>query len=188
MDKMDAQPAVDLTDRMLTDAVIQSGSEDAFRELYRRHTPRLLGFVSRFLARTDAEAEDVVQETWLRACQALDRFRWDSVFSTWLLGIGANVARDHMRKNARSAEISMENLPDPPGPVDVPENRIDLERSIELLPDGYRTVLILHDVEGMKHEDIANVLDISIGTTKSQLSRARHALRVLLAEAKRGGL
>ncbi len=184
---MDAQPAVDITDRVLTDAVIQSGSEEAFRELYCRHTPRLLGFISRFLARTDAEAEDVVQETWLRACKALDRFRWDSVFSTWLLGIGANVARDHIRRHARSNEISMENLPDPPGRVDIPEDRIDLERSIELLPDGYRTVLVLHDVEGMKHTDIAEVLDISIGTAKSQLSRARQALRGLLTQSKRGG-
>jgi RNA polymerase sigma-70 factor (ECF subfamily) len=136
------------------------------------------------MGRTEAEAEDAVQETWIRVCQALDRFRWESTFSTWLLGIGLNVARDHIRRNARSIELDMENLPDPPGPVDVPEDRIDLERSISLLPDGYRTVLVLHDVEGMKHEDVADKLGITVGTSKSQLSKARQALRVLLAESR----
>jgi len=186
MNEMDAQPNVDITDRELADAVLELGSEMAFRELYRRHTPRLLGFVSRILARSDAEAEDVTQETWLRACQALERFRWDSVFSTWLLGIGLNVARDHMRRHARSNELPMEHLPDSPGRLDKPEDRIDLERSIELLPDGYRTVLVLHDVEGMKHKDIAEKLDITIGTAKSQLSRARQTLRAVLSQSRRG--
>lgn len=187
MEEMEAQRAMDIADRVLAEAVLQSGSEKAFRELYRRHTPRLLGFVARILSRTDAEAEDVVQETWLRACQGLERFRWDSIFSTWLLGVGLNVARDHMRRSARSNEITVENLPDPPGRVDIPEDRVDLERAIGLLPDGYRVVLVLHDVEGMTHKEIAEKLDVSIGTTKSQLSRARQLLRGLLSQSKRGG-
>ncbi len=186
MDEMEAQLPIEFSDRELTEAVQQAGDEDAFRLLYRRHTPRLLGFVMRILGRTEAEAEDVVQDTWIRVSQSLDRFRWESAFSTWLLGIGLNVARDYMRRNARSIELDMENLPDPPGPIDVPEDRIDLERSIELLPDGYRTVLVLHDVEGMKHEDVAGQLGITVGTSKSQLSKARQALRTLLAESRRG--
>jgi RNA polymerase sigma factor (sigma-70 family) len=187
MNEMEAEPVTVVTDRQLAEAVLHSREERAFRELYRRHTPRLLGFVGRVLGRSDAEAEDVAQETWLRACQSLGRFRWDSGFSTWLLGIGLNVARDAMRKNARSRELDLDDFPDPPGPMSISDDRIDLERAIAMLPDGYRVVLVLHDVEGMRHEEIAERLAITIGTSKSQLSRARGALRHLLCRAKRGG-
>jgi RNA polymerase sigma-70 factor (ECF subfamily) len=187
MDEMESQPVPDTSDRQLAEAVLHYGEEQAFRELYRGHTPRLLGFVARILGRSDAEAEDVVQETWLRACQALGRFRWESGFSTWLVGVGFNVARDHVRRNARSRELDLEDFPDPPGPMSFPDDRIDLERSIAMLPDGYRVVLVLHDVEGMRHEDIAEQLGITVGTSKSQLSRARGALRHLLCRTKRGG-
>ena len=183
---METHPAAQLTDRELADAVLHYGEERAFRELYRRHTPRLLGFVGRVLGRPEAEAEDAVQETWLRVCRTLDRFRWESGFSTWLLGIGLNVARDEIRRSARSREIEMEDFPDPPAQASLDDDRIDLERSIKLLPDGYRVVLVLHDVEGMKHEEIAQKLDITAGTSKSQLSKARRALRGLLVRS--GGL
>jgi RNA polymerase sigma factor (sigma-70 family) len=186
MDKMETEPVTAVPDRQLAEAVLHYGEERAFRELYRRHTPRLLGFIGRLLGRSDAEAEDVAQETWLRACHALGRFRWDSGFSTWLLGIGLNVARDAMRRSARSPELSLDDFPDPPGPMSFTDDRIDLERSIAMLPDGYRVVLVLHDVEGMKHEEIAGRLGITVGTSKSQLSRARGALRHLLCRTKRG--
>lgn len=184
---METEPVTAATDRRLAEAVLHYGEERAFRELYRRHTPRLLGFVGRILGRSEAEAEDVVQEAWLRACQGLGRFRWDSAFSTWLLGIGLNVARDFLRRSARSPDLSLEDFPDPPGPMSFDDERIDLERSIAMLPDGYRMVLVLHDVEGMRHEEIAERLGITAGTSKSQLSRARGALRHLLCRAKRGG-
>jgi RNA polymerase sigma factor (sigma-70 family) len=180
MDEMETHPAAQLTDRELADAILYYSEERAFRELYRRHTPRLLGFVGRLLGRSDAEAEDAIQETWLRVCRSLDRFRWESNFSTWLLGIGLNVVRDEIRRGARSIEIGMEDFPDPPAQASFNDERIDLERSIEILPDGYRMVLVLHDVEGMKHEEIAQRLDITVGTSKSQLSKARRALRGLL--------
>ncbi|UCG53261.1 MAG: sigma-70 family RNA polymerase sigma factor [Candidatus Latescibacterota bacterium] len=184
MDEMEAQPVIESSDRDLAEAVLQYGDETAFRELYRRHTPRLLGFVSRLLGRTEAEAEDVVQDTWIRVCQALDRFRWESVFSTWLLGIGLNVVRDHIRRDARTNFLDIEEVPEPPGPMQLPEDRIDLDRSIGLLPDGYRVVLVLHDVEGMKHSEIAEKLGVSTGTTKSQLFKARNMLRALLSHSK----
>jgi RNA polymerase sigma factor (sigma-70 family) len=180
MDEMETHPAAQLTDRELADAILYYSEERAFRELYRRHTPRLLGFVGRLLGRSDAEAEDAIQEIWLRVCRSLDRFRWESNFSTWLLGIGLNVVRDEIRRGARSIEIGMEDFPDPPAQASFNDERIDLERSIEILPDGYRMVLVLHDVEGMKHEEIAQRLDITVGTSKSQLSKARRALRGLL--------
>jgi RNA polymerase sigma-70 factor (ECF subfamily) len=183
MSDMEAQRAhdpVNVTDRELADAVIDTGDEVAFRQLYRRHTPRLLGFVQRLLGPNDAEAEDAVQETWIRACQSLARFRWDSSFSTWLGGIGLNVVRDRIRKQARSRIVDFEQLPERPVAPASTEDRIDLERAIALLPDGYRIVLVLHDVEGMKHREIAERLGISDGTSKSQLSNARRMLREIL--------
>lgn len=184
MDEMEAQPAIENSDRDLAEAVLRYGEEAAFRELYRRHTPRLLGFVGRLLGGTDAEAEDVAQETWIRACRALGRFRWESSFSTWLMGIGLNIVRDSLRRSARVSLLDIDDIPDPPGPMWIPEDRIDLERSIALLPDGYRMVLVLHDVEGMKHREIAEKLDLSEGTTKSQLFNARKMLRALLSKSR----
>jgi RNA polymerase sigma-70 factor (ECF subfamily) len=181
LNEMEHQPAFVDTDRDLADAVLNEGSEIAFRELYRRHTPRLLGFVTRLLARSDAEAEDIVQETWIRACGGLEGFRWNSAFSTWLLGIGLNIVRDTFRRNKRPQPLELDAakpLPASPGHHD---ERIDLERGIHMLPDRYRVVLVLHDVEGMKHTEIARRLDMPEGTSKSHLSAARKQLRAMLS-------
>lgn len=179
------QRATTDSDRDLAEAVLRDGDERAFRDLYRRHTPRLLAFVARLLGGTESDAEDAVQDTWIRACQGLERFRWDAAFSTWLLGIGFNVVRDHLRKSGRSKETIMAEFPDPPGPApaDARDARIDLERAIATLPDDFRLVLVLHDVEGMKHEEISERLKIPVGTTKSQLFRARRMLRATLTQS-----
>jgi RNA polymerase sigma factor (sigma-70 family) len=179
---MRAQPASIETDRDLVEAFLELGDEQAFRELFRRHTPRLLGFVSRLLAGAEPEEEDVVQETWIRAFERLGQFQWRSTFSTWLLGIGFNVARDNLRRSSRQRKVPMETIPDPTGPRPAHEARIDLECAIRMLPDEYRLVLVLHDVEGMKHHEIAELLDIPVGTTKSQLFRARRMIREWLSE------
>lgn len=171
------------SDRDLAGAVLRCGDERAFREMHRRHTPRLLGFVSRLLGGLEVEAEDVVQETWMRACGNLERFRWESEFSTWLLGIGLNVVRQHLRRNGQPRSVQMDSLPDPPAPTELHEGRMDLERCIQSLPDGYRMVLVLHDVEEMKHREIAERLGISVGTSKSQLSSARKMLRAMLSRS-----
>lgn len=179
---MRAQPAIFGTDRDLVAAILEFGDEQAFRELYRRHTPRLLGFVSRLLAGAEAEDEDVVQETWIRACRRLERFEWRSTFSTWLLGIGLNVVRDNLRRIDRTRTTPIDGSTNPPvypGPHEV---RIDLERAIRMLPDDHRIVLVLHDVEGMKHHEIADRLEIPVGTTKSRLFRSRKMLREWLSE------
>jgi len=181
MDEMRGQQIDGASDRDLARVVLHHGDERAFREIYRRHTPCLLGFVSRLLGGREAEAEDVVQETWIRACDGLERFRWESAFSTWLLGIGLNVALQQMRRDARSGSVRMEEALDPPAPASTHEDRIDLERAVESLPGGYRTVLLLHDVEGMSHSEIAERLGISVGTSKSQLSNARRLLRTVLS-------
>jgi RNA polymerase sigma-70 factor (ECF subfamily) len=179
---MRAQPATIDTDRDLIGAVLELGDEGAFRELYRRHTPRLLGFVSRLLAGADPENEDVVQETWIRACERLEQFQWRSTFTTWLLGIGLNVVRDNLRRRRRLRTVPMEGFIEPPEPHLPHEERIDLERAIRTLPDDYRLVLVMHDVEGMRHHEIAERLEIAVGTTKSRLFRARKMIREWLSE------
>lgn len=169
----------DPSDRDLSDRVVRHGDEVAFRTLYRRHTPALYPFVLRLVGGTEEQAEDVIQDTWMRAVRALGRFRWESSFRTWLMGIGLNRARELHRRPTRVVP-SGERLPDvavaPPSTAE----RLDLERAIACLPEGYRTVLLLHDVEGFTHPEISERLDIAIGTSRSQLHHARRTLRQLL--------
>lgn len=178
------------TDAELVAAVRLEGDERAFRELYRRHTPRLYQLVLRLVGGNEQDAEDVVQETWTRATSALDRFRWDSSFPTWLTGIGINRAKDLLRHRSRrpgdldagDPEIALAQLREKRQTI---TERIDLDRAIGLLPEGYRTVFVLHDVEGYGHAEIGEQLGISEGTSKSQLFHARRALRALLEPAGR---
>ncbi len=167
-------------DRKWAEALIRSGDEHAFRELYRRHTPRLHQFVLRMLGGAETEAEDVVQETWVRAVRQLQGFRWQSAFATWLTGIGLNLCRENLRQRGRwqDGEIApADELAAPPAAIGL---RIDLEKAISLLPAGYRTVLLMHDLEGWNHREIARELGISSGTSKSQLACARRRVRDLL--------
>jgi RNA polymerase sigma-70 factor (ECF subfamily) len=178
------------SDRQLADALVQRRDERAFRELYRRHTPRLYQLVLRMLGGRPADAEDAVQETWIRAAESLNGFRWEAAFPTWLCGIGINVARDALRRKMRDRAVVHEDASPWEDAFQLPVrpaadgDRIDLERAIALLPEGYRAVLVLHDVEGMKHEEIGQLLGISAGTSKSQLHWARKSIRNRLAPAK----
>jgi RNA polymerase sigma factor (sigma-70 family) len=181
---MGTAPDIQADDRRLVTLVLRKADERAFRELYRRYTPRLLGFVTRLLAGTNSEAEDVVQETWIRTCECLDRFRWDSAFGTWLQGIAFNVVREQLRQWNRSRVVQMDGLLDAVTPDVRDDDGIDLERSIQMLPDDQRVVLVLHDIQGMKHREIAERLGIPIGTSKSHLSRSRQTLRRMLLGVK----
>lgn len=173
-------------DQQLAESFL-AGDETAFRKLYRRHTPRLLLFLARFLGGSESDAEDAVQETWLKVAERLGAFRWEASFGSWLTAIGLNVAREMLRKRGRRSEEPIELAsPDhaaPPEPSVV--DTVDLERAIRSLADGYRTVLLLHDVEGYRHEEIATQLGISVGTSKSQLFHARRAMRVALGGARK---
>lgn len=172
------------TDCGLIEAVVELGDEQAFRLLYRRHTPRLLGFVSRLLGGADPEGEDVVQETWIRACERLRQFQRRSTFSTWLLGIGLHVVLDRLRRDkGRQALIESQYTARTCQNEDN-ELRIDLERAIQMLPINNRMILVLHDIEGLTHREIADQLEIPEGTTKSQLFRARRMIREWLSERK----
>jgi len=181
---MRGQPAGLAPDRQLATALIENGDERAFRELYRRHTPRLFQFVLRLLGGAEHDAEDVVQETWLKAAEALDRFRWESSFSTWLTGIGLNVCRNLWRRRD-GRDLDWDPSRAVPSAALAHDDRIDLERAIAALPSGYRTVLILHDLEGLTHAEIGERLEISAGTSKSQLFSARRAMRALLNQDRR---
>ena len=163
----------DDSDRELVQAYVRGRGEAEFRTLYRRHTPALYRMAYR-LAGASA-AEDAVQETWCRAAKAIAQFQWRSALLTWLTGILIHCCRETWNSNAGVLKL----------PVDVeheePEienhTAIDLERGIQALPPGYREILVLHDVEGFTHAEIAKALAIMPGTSKSQLARARRVLR-----------
>lgn len=163
-------------DRELVERFLSTGEESAFRRLYRRHAPALFRFATR-LAGGREDGEDLLQETWIRAAAALPRFRWDSALRTWLCGIAVHRWREVARGRARrSAPIpSFPETASAPGPP--AEAALDLERAIESLPTGYREVLVLHDLHGYTHEEIAGMLGVETGTSKSQLFRARRALQ-----------
>ncbi len=160
-------------------AAAVSGAEAAFRELFRRHTPHLLQFVTRVLGASSADAEDVVQDTWLRAYPALVTFRNESSFSTWLCSVGLRAALDSIRRGRRhtAGELFDDDASSDPPPT---EDRMDLESAIARLAPGYRMVLVLHDVEGFTHEEIGVQLGIAPGTSKAQLFKARRVMRALL--------
>jgi RNA polymerase sigma-70 factor (ECF subfamily) len=169
----------ELSDRALADLVVYQGDEDAFRVLYRRHTPSVYQFVLRLVGGNVQEAEDVIQETWMRAARGLGGFRWKSALRSWLTGIALNRVRELARKKKRSL-VEVEGDWEIPAALRDPGVRIDLDRALELLPPGFRTVLVLHDVEGFTHQEIGSQLGITDGTSKSQLHGARKAMRRIL--------
>jgi RNA polymerase sigma-70 factor (ECF subfamily) len=166
-----------LKDRRLVGNFLARRDEQSFRVLYRRHTPALYQLALRLAGWNVQEAEEMVQETWLRAVEALAEFRWESSFRTWLSGILINRSRElnRTRKKEQHTRIADELAAE----AAATENfeRIDLEQAIAALPNGYRQVLVLHDIEGYTHEEIGRLLEIDAGTSKSQLSHARRAMR-----------
>lgn len=160
--------------------------EAAFRALYRQATPKLWALALRMTG-DRTRAEDAVQDCWLRAVRGLERFAGRSRFDTWLIGILIRTIREHERADGRFRS---------PGPHEhetessVPSGtsgrraaRLDLRRSLPALAPRFRAVLLLHDVYGHTHREIGAMLDIDPGTSKSQLSRARRALRRVLGTA-----
>jgi RNA polymerase sigma-70 factor (ECF subfamily) len=169
-------------DRELVRRVTESGDERAFRELYRLHSPRVYALVLRILG-SEQDADDVVQETWLRAIRSAPRFRWEASFSSWLSAIALNCARGMRRRERRWPTTEVPDDAPAQGRWLATEARIDLERALERVPPGYRAVLELYELEGRPHEEIAERLGIAIGTSKSQLHHARRFLRTLIEPA-----
>ena len=166
----------DAADRALAARYLLRRDEAAFRALYRRHTPALFGFALRLCGGRAGEAEEIVQEAWIRAAGRLESFRWASSLRTWLSGIAVNCWREQTREPRPDQELP-EGDTAAGRPLGSPGERIDLARAVGELPGGYRAVLLLHDVEGFTHEEIAKLLGMEPGTSKSQLARARQAMR-----------
>lgn len=152
----------------------------AFLALYRAKTPHLYQMALR-LTQDEHQAQDLIQEMWVVAVLKLADFEWRSALKTWLTGILINLFRDKRKKADREVPLE-ESL------LDIQESTFeaafltanDLERAIATLPPGYRQIIILHDIEGYKHREIAELLDVTEGTSKSQLFHARKALRAFL--------
>ncbi|MGH8193294.1 MAG: RNA polymerase sigma factor [Woeseiaceae bacterium] len=165
----------ELPDRELVGAFLRARGEHEFRVLYRRHTPALHRMACRLVGAS--RAEDIVQETWCRAARNVGKFEWRSALRTWLTAILIRCCREtwHDERNVRPLPVG-EIVEEPEVEVRGSE-MLDLERALEALPPGFREVLVLHDVEGFTHEEIARSLNVVPGTSKSQLARARKALR-----------
>jgi RNA polymerase sigma-70 factor (ECF subfamily) len=156
----------------------------AFEQLYRTHAPRLFGLTIRLVGRADAE--DLLQEIFLTAHRKLGLYRGESALGTWLFRVGTNVCLDHLRsRGARFGQLT-ETIEDDiegitgSGPILGTVDRLDLERALASLPARARAVVVLHDVEGFEHREVADLLGIAEGTSKSQLHKARLRLRHLL--------
>ncbi|MFC1852676.1 RNA polymerase sigma factor [candidate division CSSED10-310 bacterium] len=172
------------SERELVAKFLSWRKEEDFRELYRRFAPKLNQLIIRLLGSMNGDLQDVIQTTWFRAIQNLAAFRWESNLQTWLTGIAINCSREYQRKCRKTTNSEwVENMDRSTVPrINLAVNRIDLEKAITSLPDGYREVLILHDIEGYTHDEIARFLGIESGTSKSQLSRARKVIRFKFSE------
>ena len=172
----------------------QAGNAAAFEFLYQLHGRRVYALCLRMVG-NPADAEDLMQEAFLQLFRKIGTFRGESAFSTWLHRMTVNVVLMRLRKKSLPTDSLEETLePDaensgPKRDVGAPDlrlsgavDRVNLERSIEKLPPGYRTVFVLHDVQGYEHNEIASIMGCSVGNSKSQLHKARTRLRELLQE------
>ena len=158
----------------------------AFEQLYRRHHRRVHGVIVRLVGQASGRAEDLTQEAFVRAWQALPAFRFESAVSTWLHRLAVNTALMELR--ARRSRPWQDDDDDALASVATPDTAgravlgRDLERAVASLPPRARAVLVLHDVEGWKHEEIASELGMAVGSSKAQLHRARGLLRARMGE------
>jgi RNA polymerase sigma-70 factor (ECF subfamily) len=169
----------------------KQGDAQAFQVLYDKHKRRVYSLCLRMTANT-AEAEDLTQEAFLQLYRKIATFRGESAFSTWLHRLSVNVVLMHLRKKNLPV-VSLEETTQS-GEEDTPKkdfgaedlalagsiDRLQLQKAVDDLPPGYRTIFVLHDVEGYEHNEIATIVGCSIGNSKSQLHKARMKLRDLL--------
>jgi len=167
----------------------RSGDVEAFESLYREHASRLFSLAVRMMGNRP-DAEDLLQEIFLTAHRKLPSYRGDARLGTWLFRLATNLCLDHLRsKAARMSKATssieddhaMEPVSPAAGPAVGAVQHIDLERAVARLPAGCRAAFLLHDVEGFEHREVASMLGISEGTSKSQVHKARLKLRRFLA-------
>jgi RNA polymerase sigma-70 factor (ECF subfamily) len=168
-----------------------TGNVAAFELIYSRYHRRTYSLCLR-MTQSGTEAEDLTQEVFIQLFRKIGSFRGDSAFSTWLHRMTINQVLMHFRRRGVKNELTTEDGEMPEQVVRGTENhnrmpivdRIALDKAVAQLPNGYRTVFMLHDVEGFEHEEIARMLGLSVGTSKSQLHKARLKLRKLLIQQK----
>ncbi len=167
--------------------VASKGDMAAFEEIYRRHHRRVYSICLRMLQNA-SEAEDLTQDVFIQLYRKIGSFRGDSAFTTWLHRMTVNQVLMHFRKRTVKFEKTTEEGETPEQIVSGTANpekmrivdKIALDNAIEQLPAGYKNVFVLHDVEGFEHEEVARILGCSVGTSKSQLHKARLKLQKLL--------
>ena len=165
------------------------GDSEAFEQIYRRHFRRVYALCLRMLG-DPTQAEDLTQDVFVNLFNKIGSFRGESAFTTWLHRMTVNQVLMYFRKASTRSEHTTDEGETPIQIVRGTENpnampvvdRIALERAIAQLPPGYRTVFVLHDVEGYDHDEIARMLEVSEGTSKSQLHKARLKLRTLIRQ------
>lgn len=163
-------------DQDLVNRFLKSRSENDFKALYRKFSDRLYRIAFMLSKKDDQLAADILQETWITTIAKLSQFQWKSKLETWLTGILINKFREQIRKSGALSE------PEDKVIIENAHVRMDLEKAILSLPQGYREILVMHDLEGFKHHEIAEALGISEGTSKSQLYQARKKMRTLIKD------
>jgi RNA polymerase sigma-70 factor (ECF subfamily) len=164
-----------------------AGDMMAFEELYQRHHRRVYSICLRMLQNA-SEAEDLTQDVFIQLYRKVGSFRGDSAFTTWLHRLTVNQVLMHFRKRnvkfektTEEGETPVQIVPGTESPFKMPiVDRIAIDTAIAQLPEGYKNVFVLHDVEGFEHEEVAKILGCSVGTSKSQLHKARLKMRKLL--------
>jgi RNA polymerase sigma-70 factor (ECF subfamily) len=174
----------------------QQGDEAAFEGLYHMHSRRVYALCLRMVG-DPVEAEDLTQEAFLQLFRKIHTFRGESAFSSWLHRLTANIVLMRFRKK-RLAAVSLDELTRPDEDRERPSiefgapdlrlvgvfDRVNLQTAVGQLPEGYKSMFLLHDVHGFEHNEIATMLGCSVGNSKSQLHKARKRLRELLHEVR----
>ena len=192
----DAAKSVELTEAEAI-RLAQQGDAAAFERIYEIHRRRVYSLCLRMVSNT-TEAEDLTQEAFLQLFRKIGTFRGESAFSTWLHRLSVNVVLMRLRKKTL-LESSLDEASDPDEEGQGPRrdfgnpdprlsgavDRMNLQRAVEELPQGYRAIFVLHDIQGYEHNEIAEIMGCSVGNSKSQLHKARMRLRELLHEEER---
>lgn len=172
-----------MTDTELLDR-LRTGDHTAERDFYDRHVDRVYRLILRMSGRPEL-AQEWTQDTFIRAFSRIDQFRGDSALSSWLhtiaVSITLNGLRTQKRRDAFAAPLEEATTVAHVSVESEPDLKVRLKAAIEALPAGTRAVFVMHDVEGFTHEEIGEALGVAIGTSKSQLFRAREKLRMALA-------
>ena len=162
----------------------EDGGELTFELLYRQHSSRIYSLACRMTGSPE-EGEDLLQEIFLQAYRKMQTFKGASAIGTWLYRLALNHCLDYVRsRRAKMGRVTdtldAERAMEPVAPRETPIARVDLERALQQLPEGCREAFVLHDVEGFDHKEVAKLLGIAEGTSKSQVFKARSRLRGLL--------